>query len=150
MSSPILRTATCAAPVEVAFAYVSDHRNIPHWMFGIERFEPVGEHDRGVGSVFEVTAHLGVRLHTRIQAVEWFEEKLIAMESVTGFPVRTRFGFEPAGPDRTTVTAEVEYALPGGLAGKAMGRMISPFVRQAVDHAQHRLVVEVERAAEAA
>jgi len=145
----IVRTASCTAPVEVTFAYVADHRNIARWMPAIERFDPVGERIAGVGAIFDVTAHFGLRLHTRIRAVEWVEERTIAMESVTGIAVATRFGFEPAGPDRTTVTAEVDYALPGGLAGRAMGAVMTPVVRQALDHAQHRLVVEIERAAAA-
>lgn len=147
MLNRIVRTATCAAPQPVAFGYVADYRNIPTWMFGVERFEPVGPQDSGVGAVFEVTAHFGLRLHTRMRAVEWADQRLIAMESVSGFTVQTRFEFEPAGADRTMVTAEVDYALPGGVAGRAMGRLIEPFVRQAVDHAQHKLVSEVERAA---
>ena len=147
MVTRIVRTASCVAPVEVAFAYVADHRNIPRWMAGIERFDPVGEQVSGVGAVFDVTAHFGVRLHTRIRAVEWVPGRLIAMESVTGVPVTTRFGFEPAEAAGSRVTAEVGYALPGGLAGRAMAAVMGPVVRQAVDHAQHRLAAEVERAA---
>ena len=149
MATRIVRTASCAAPVEVAFGYVADHANIARWVHGVERFDPVGEQVAGVGAVFDVTAHYGLRLHTRIRAVEWVEDRLIAMESVTGIAVTTRFGFEPAGAGRTTVTAEVDYTLPGGLAGRAMAAVMTPVVRQAVDHAQQRLVLEVERAAAA-
>ena len=147
MTTRIVRTATCAAPVEVAFAYVADHANIPRWVHGVERFDAVGDRVVGVGAVFDVTAHYGLRLHTRIRAVEWVEDRLIAMESVTGIAVTTRFGFEPSRAGGTTVTAEVDYVLPGGLAGRAMAAVMTPVVRQAVDHAQHRLVLEVERAA---
>ena len=148
MATDIVRTETCAAPLEVAFAYVADYRNIADWMFGVEKFEAVGEQDYGEGALFDVTVHLGVRLHSRIRAVEWEDQRLIGMESVKGFKVRSRFLFESDGPDRTMVTARVSYDLPFGPAGKAMGRVMEPFVRQAVTHASHKLVENIERSAQ--
>lgn len=141
----IVRTESCHAPVEVAFDYVADYRNISDWLFGVEKFEPVGDQGYGKGSLFDVTVHLGVRLHTRIRAVEWEEQRLIGMESVQGVKVRSRFSFEPDGPDRTTVTAKVSYDLPFGPAGAAMGMFMEPFVKQAIAHASHKLVENIER-----
>ena len=145
----IVRTATCRAPLEVAFGYVSDYRNIPSWMLGIERFDPVGGQDRGDGAEFDVTAKFGVRLHTRIRATEWVEQRVIGMESVRGVAVCSRFLFEGVG-DGTSITAEVRYRLPGGPAGRMMRRAVSPFVTRAVQHANHALVAGIERQAAAA
>src|SRR3712207_3071511 len=117
----IVRTATCRAPLDVAFDYVADYRNIPSWMLGIERFVPVGDRDRGEGAEFDVTARYGVRLHTRIRATEWVHHRLIGMESVRGVAVRSRFRFEGADSG-TNITAEVSYRLPGGAAGRMMHR----------------------------
>ncbi len=149
MAVDIVRTATCRAPVEVAFDYVADYRNIAQWMLGIERFVPVGETDRGTGAEFEVTAKFGVRLHTHIRATEWVEGRLIAMESVGGVAVRSRFTFEAAG-DLTTIIAEVRYALPGGPAGRVAGRVVEPFGNRVVAHANHALVTGIERQAASA
>src|SRR3712207_8619968 len=68
MAIDIVRTAVCRAPLDVAFEYVADYRNIPSWMLGIEQFAPVGDQERGEGAEFDVTARFGVRLHTRIRA----------------------------------------------------------------------------------
>ena len=145
MGKEIVRTETCRAPLPLVFGYVADYRNIGDWMFGVERFEPVGDQDHGKGALFDVTVHLGVRLHSRIEAVEWEDQALIGMDSVKGFKVRSRFCFDAEGPDRTTVTARVGYDVPFGPAGKAMGKVMEPFVAQAVSHASHRLVRNVER-----
>ncbi len=140
----IKRNVTCNAPLAVAFEYVADYRNIPDWMFGVQQIEPVGAADRGSGAMFEVTVHLGVRLHNRIQAVEWEPDRLIGMDAVGGPDFRSRWWFAADGQDRTTITADVRYTLPGGLAGRAMGRIVQPVVGQAVNHASHSLVRNIE------
>ncbi len=145
----IVRTSTCRAPVEVAFEYVADYRNIRAWMLGIEQFRPVGDQDRGEGAEFDVTARFGVRLHTRIRATEWVDQRLIGMQSVRGVAVCSRFCFEGAGGG-TDITAEVSYRLPGGPAGRMMHRAVGPFVSRAVQHANHALVAGIERQAAAA
>ncbi len=149
MAVDIVRTARCRAPLDVAFDYVADYRNIPSWMLGIEQFVPVGEQHRGEGAEFDVTARFGVRLHTRIRATEWVEQRLIGMESVRGVAVCSRFIFEGAGAG-THITAEVSYRLPGGPAGRMMHRAVGPFVSRAVQHANHALVAGIERQAAAA
>jgi uncharacterized membrane protein len=145
----IVRTATCRAPLEVAFDYVADYRNIPSWMLGIERFVPVGDQDRGEGAEFDVTARFGVPLHTRIRATQWVDRRFIGMESVRGVAVCSRFAFDRAGSG-TSITAEVSYRLPGGAAGRIMHRAVGPFITRAVQHANHALVAGIERQAAAA
>ena len=149
MALDIVQTASCSAPLDVAFAYVADYRKIPEWMVGVERFEVVGEKDYGLGSVFDATLHLGMRIHTRIQAVEREEGALIGMDSVEGFKARSRWHFEETGENLTTVTATVSRDLPFGPAGNAMARVMQPFVRQAVPHGSTSLTTNIERAARA-
>jgi len=144
----IVRTATCRAPLDVAFGYVADYRNIPSWMLGIERFVPVGERDRGEGAEFDVTARFGVRLHSRIRATEWVDHRVIGMESVRGVAVFPRFLFGGAGP-RTCTPAEFSSRLRGGPAGRMMHRAVGPFVTRVVQHANHALVAGIERQAAA-
>ena len=135
---------TVNAPLGVTFAYVADYRTIPEWMFGVKKFEPVTDHDYGLGSVFDVSLSLGVPINTRIQTVEFDEDRLIGMESVKGFKARSRWLFEADGPDRTKVTANVSYELPFGPAGRAMGKVMQPFVKQAVNHISHHLKANLE------
>ena len=144
MGTDIVRTETAEAPVEVAFDYLADYREVPRWMFGVEDFKVVGDQDYGPGSEFEATLNLGLKLHTRIRATEWEKNRVIGMDSVKGFKVRSRWYFEEAGPGRTKVTAKVTYELPFGPAGRAMGKVVGPAVQRAVGHSAETLVKNIE------
>ena len=135
---------TVDAPLGATFAYVADYRTIPEWMFGVKKFEPVTENDYGLGSVFDVSLSLGVPITTRIETVEFEEDRVIGMDSVKGFKATSRWYFEADGADRTKVTARVSYDLPFGPAGRAMGKVMQPFVRQAVTHISHHLKANLE------
>jgi uncharacterized membrane protein len=136
--------ASCAAPVEEAFAYVADYRTIPSWMLGVRRLEPVTAQERGCGAEYDVSLQLGVPLRLRLRTVEYDENRALGMDSVKGFRARSRWYFSPEGPDRTTVRATVSYDLPFGPAGRALGRAIEPFARQAVTHISTHLRRNIE------
>lgn len=144
MGTDIVRTETAEAPIDVAFAYLDDYREVPSWMFGVEDFRVVGDQDHGLGSEFEATLNLGIKLHTRIRCTEWEKNRVIGMDSVKGFKVRSRWYFEEDGPGRTKVRAEVTYGLPLGPAGKAMGKVIGPAVQRAVGHSAETLIRNIE------
>lgn len=144
MTTEIVIEETCEAPLDVAFDYVADYRTIPEWMFGVRKFEPVGEKDYGLGSVFDVSLQLGVPINTRIETVEFEENRLIGMDSVKGFKARSRWYFEAVGDQHTKITAKVAYDLPFGPAGRGMGKVMGPFVKQAVSHISHHLKANLE------
>ena len=45
------------------------------------------------------------------------------------------------------MTAAVAYELPFGPAGRAMGKVMQPFVKQAVSHISHHLKANLEKRA---
>jgi uncharacterized membrane protein len=147
MGIDIERTESCQAPLDVAYAYLADYREVPRWMYGVEKFEVVGDNDYGPGSEFDATVNLGVRIRTRIRATEWEENRVIGMDSVKGFKVRSRWYFEADGDDRTTVTAKISYELPFGPAGRTMGKVMGPFVKRAVTESAGTLVTNIEELA---
>ena len=136
--------STFQAPLEVAFAYTADYRNVPEWLYGISKFEPVGEKDYGLGSVFDGSMHLGATLHSRIEVNEFEENRLIGFDSIKGFKNSSRWTFSALDANRSTVVADVSYELPGGIAGKALGKVIEPFVKIAVKHSSAALQKAVE------
>jgi uncharacterized membrane protein len=144
MGTDIVRTETADAPVDIAFDYLDDYREVPKWMFGVEDFQVVSEKDRGLGSEFEATLNLGIKLHTRIRCTEWEKNRVIGMDSVKGFKVRSRWYFDEEGPGRTKVTANVTYELPFGPAGRAMGKIVGPAVQRAVGHSAETLIKNIE------
>ncbi len=148
MAVQLSKTTVCEAPVETAFAYVADYRNVPNWLFGIKQFTPVGDRDYGLGSVFDGEMHVGATLTSRIEVNEFEEGRLIGFDSVEGFDVSSRWTFRDAG-GHAEITADVEYDVPGGLAGKALGRLIAPFVQIAVNKSAEHLAQRIEESSAA-
>ncbi len=139
MAIHIHRETECAAPVEQVFAYVADYRNVPQWLYGISAFQPTTEVDYGLGAVFDGSMNLGAKLHSTIEVTGFEEGKTIEMDSIKGFKNTSRWTFEKVGASATRISADVSYTLPGGIAGKALGKVIEPFVKIAVNHSSAAL-----------
>jgi uncharacterized membrane protein len=136
---------SCEAPVAVAFAYVDDYRNTTKWMFGLAEFVPQGELDHGLGSVFRGTFQVKpVKLHSTVECTGWKQDELIAFESIEGFKNSSVWTFIPDGPDRTKVDVRFSYELPGGLAGRALGRALEPIVAMSLRHTDEALRKQIE------
>lgn len=134
----------CVASAESAFAYVNDYRNLPKFLHGLQSFTPVGARDEGLGAVFDGKIKLGpAALTSRIEVTGWAENALIEVTSIKGFEVSSTFVFHPKGAALCTIDAIVDYRVPGGLAGKALGRTIEPFVKLAVKHTTDNLVTQI-------
>ena len=129
----------CAAPVDQVFAYVDNYRNVPDWLYGISKFVPTTEKERGLGAVFEGSMHVGVMLHSTVEVTAYDEGRMFEFESVKGFKNSSHWSFEAIDAKSTRIIADVQYSLPGGVAGKALGRMIEPFVKIAVKHSSEAL-----------
>lgn len=54
-------------------------------------------------------------------------------------PVEFAWQFDSTGPESGVLTVDVHYQLPGGLAGRALGAAIEPFVAIAVRHTDAKL-----------
>lgn len=133
------------APVEFAFGYVDDYRNVPKWMFGVSEFTPVGEQDQGLGAKFDTAIKLGpTTLHVRIDITEWEQDRLIALRTIKGIKATSSWRFAPHGDNQTEINAAIDYQLPGGFAGRALGKVIDAFVAPAVRHVDKHLRARIE------
>ncbi|MGW4059303.1 SRPBCC family protein [Amycolatopsis sp. NPDC004747] len=134
-------TEECAAPVDVAFAYLADYRNVLGYWHGMTSFEPVGSLDRGLGSVFASAMKIGPStLKSTIKTVEWEENARLAYRSVSGMDSATTFDLTPIDEHRSRVAFRVEFQLPGGIAGKAMERTLLPLIGAAARKTAENLV----------
>lgn len=137
----------CAAPATTAFGFINDYRNLPKFWYGIESFTPVTEQTDGVGAKFDGKMKLGpASLTSRIEVVRWEEGSVIATKSIKGFEILSTFLFQAKGENKCTVDATIDYFVPGGLAGKVLGKSIEPFIKIAVKHTTDALVREIEKA----
>ncbi|MGY2121413.1 SRPBCC family protein [Nocardia gipuzkoensis] len=134
----------CVASAESAFAFVNDYQNLPRFLHGVESFTPVGEQTEGVGATFDGHMKLGpASLKSRIEVVRWEENYAIGVKSIKGFEIESTFLFHDKSDRLCTVDAIVDYRVPGGLAGRALGKTIEPFVKIAVQHTTHNLVTQI-------
>lgn len=135
------------APLATAFAYIDDYRTAPDWMFGLAKFEALDGLDHGVGATFDGTFQVKpVKLSSRVRVTEWEQDALIAFESIKGFKNSSTWRFAADGPTRTKITVLFSYELPGGLAGKALGRALEPIVGLSVRHSDANLRKNIEAA----
>lgn len=144
----IHRSAVASADVSTGFAYVDDYRNVPDWMFGVTRFDPVGEQTQGLGSIFDVTMQLGPKaLHSRVRITEWEQDALIVLDSIDGITSSSTWRFSPTADGGTELTVDFDYTLPGGLLGKALSKVVEPIVGTAIAHTEATLRRKVEEKA---
>lgn len=135
---------SCAAPVDVAFAYVDDYRNATRWMFGLATFEPDGDKDHGTGAVFNATFHVKpVKLHSTVECTDWKQDGLIAFESIKGFKNSSLWRFTSTGPTTTKIEVRFSYEVPGGLAGRALGKALEPIINLSLRHSDEALRKQV-------
>ncbi|MDT4916353.1 MAG: hypothetical protein QOH89_1053 [Pseudonocardiales bacterium] len=136
---------SCAAPVDVAFGYVDDYRNTTKWMFGLAEFTPAGDKDHGLGAVFNGTFQVKpVKLHSTVECNDWKQDELIAFKSVTGFKNSSVWRFVADGPAKTKVLVHFNYELPGGIAGRALGKVLEPIVAMSIRHTDEALRKQIE------
>ncbi len=136
--------AECAASAETAFAYVNDYRNLPKFITEVHKFTPITEQTEGVGATFDGDIKLGpAHLSSRIQVVRWEPGAAIGVKSIKGFEIESTFVFHARGENACTVDAIVDYRVPGGIAGKLLGKTIEPFVKLAVKHSTHNLTTQI-------
>jgi uncharacterized membrane protein len=136
--------ADCAAPAETAFDYVNDYRHLPEFVTEVHSFRPITDQVAGLGATFDTEIKLGpASLTSRLQIVRWEKNVAISVKAVTGFEIESTFLFHPRGDRDCTVDAIVEYRVPGGLAGKVLGKTIEPFVKLSVKHTTHNLTTKI-------
>lgn len=138
--------SVAAVPLAFAFDYTADFRHAAEWMFGISALDVVGDIKSGLGTVCDGSIKLGPKtLHSKVEVTAWERDKVIATKSIEGFVNNSIWRFQSVGEDRTEITADVIYELPGGIAGRALGRIIEPFVHLAVKHSDEKLKHQLEQ-----
>lgn len=142
----IHHSSVCNAPLSFAFDWVDDYRNTTRFMFGLATFDPVpGAADQGLGSEFDGQFKTGpIKLASRVKVVEWAKGSVIRFESIKGFRTWSTWSFAAEDDERTRITVDFSYELPGGIAGKLLGKGLEPIISPAIKHSDHELRRHVE------
>ncbi|WP_072690543.1 SRPBCC family protein [Rhodococcus marinonascens] len=142
----VRHSAIAAVPLDVAFAYIDDYRTVPDWMFGVSEFSPIGEFDQGLESTFDAAIHIGPStLRSRLEVTEWEQDRVITVASLDGAANSSTWEFTAQGENKTEISVDFAYRLPGGLTGKALGLIIEPFIETAVKNSEVTLRNNLEQ-----
>jgi uncharacterized membrane protein len=134
-----------AAPVEAVFAYVDDHRNTVKYMKDLTKWAPAGSKTHGKGAKFLVAMKAGpMTLESKVDITAWTENRTIGWSSFEGFKQTGKWSFKQDG-DKTLATFDMDYELPGGLAGRMLSRAAEPIVRGNIEQSVRNLRSQVER-----
>jgi uncharacterized membrane protein len=79
-----------------------------------------------------------------VECTDWEQDKLIAFNSVKGFRNWSTWRFEAISENETKVTVDFTYELPGGIAGKALGKALEPIVAISIKHSDANLRKQIE------
>lgn len=142
----VLSSTIISAPRSFVFDYVADLRHADEWVFGIEDLKVIGAPQKGIGAVYRGSVKLGPKvIHSQVEVTGWSEHEMLSTTSTTGFTNQSTWHFLEYGDSETEIVADVEYQLPGGLAGRAFGHIIEPFITIAVKHSERKIREIVER-----
>lgn len=145
--SLVKKSIVVDAPAAVAFAYMDDHRNVPTWMYGVSAFVSRTEQTSGVGAIFESKMTVGPKTFRSVMKVtEWERDKVLTMDSIEGTKCTTTSRFIAHGDGSTTLELDFFYDLGGGLAGRALNKIVEPFVGIAVGFTESALRKEITAA----
>ncbi len=140
-------TEKVAAPVEAVFAYVDDHRNTTKYMKDLTKWEPAGPITHGKGAKFAVAMKAGpLTLSSIVDITIWTENRAIGWTSREGFKQTGKWSFAEAG-EGSEATFDMDYELPGGIAGRVLSRAADPIVRGNIQQSVRNLRSQVERSA---
>lgn len=142
----ITSSQVISAPVEAVFAYVDDYRNTTKYMKDLTEWTPAGSLTHGAGASFRVAMKAGpITLASVVDITTWTENSSIGWRSTDGFRQAGQWSFKPDG-QRTRATFDLDYELPGGIAGRLLSRAADPIVRGNIDESVRNLKALVERA----
>lgn len=147
MPNTVTVTTDFNVPAEQAFAYLSDYTHTAEWLYGLTALKPLTEQTSGLGAKFDGTIKLGASLSSKLEVVEYDENRLFTLDSYEGIKNKSRWEISSTGPETCTLRATWEYDLGGGLAGKALGKVVEPVVKIAAKASTENLRKAVEGAA---
>jgi carbon monoxide dehydrogenase subunit G len=117
------------------------------YMKDLTKWTPVGSTTHGKGAKFAVATKAGpMTLSSVVDITTWTENTAIGWTSREGFKQTGKWSFITSG-DGTDSTFDMDYELPGGVAGRMLSRVAEPIVRGNIQQSVRNLRSHVEKAA---
>jgi hypothetical protein len=133
-----MHTAEINVPVETCFRFVDTPEHVPSWLFGISEFVPVGEQERGLGTIVAISAKIGpMALRGRGKVCEYVENEVIAVKAELGsLAAVISWLFRRTSSGGTEITADVAYITAPGLVGRAVARIAEKAIPPAIERSE--------------
>jgi uncharacterized membrane protein len=132
------------APSSAVFDFVADYNNAASYMYGLEKIVALTEHTSGLGAQFEGTMKLGASLHSSLEVTEFEQGTKFTLASFKGIKNTSYWTISSLGDNKARAVLRWEYDLGGGIAGKALGKIVEPFVKIAAAHSSKELKKAIE------
>jgi hypothetical protein len=124
---------------------VDNYAFVPDWLFGVARFEPVGNLDRGLGAIFETSIPIGLwTWNFETEVTEYRRDAVIALTSRHRKSGTFSLTFDQLGRSRSIVTMEVDYERAPGVTGYLTDKFVATFGDSAIKHTEARLRKRIE------
>lgn len=137
-------TTIIDVPVDTVFAFVDDWTNASKYTQDLLKWEPAGAKTQGLGSTFHATMKMGPTTQESTLEITRHEPGVVlGWEPRAGFSQRGAYTCAAQG-QRTEVTFEIEFDLPGGLAGRLLGKTLEPAAKMNVTKTLKNLKAQVE------
>ncbi|MDQ6650050.1 MAG: SRPBCC family protein [Actinomycetota bacterium] len=132
------------APRQAVFAYVNEWSHATEYTHDLVKWLPLTEQKAGLGARFDAAMKMGpTTQQSTLEITRWEQDAAIGWEPRDGFSQRGLYEFAD-GAGGTAVTLTIEFDLPGGLAGRLLGKTIEPVARQNVAKTVEKLKRAVE------
>jgi polyketide cyclase/dehydrase/lipid transport protein len=126
-------TTVVDARVGVVFDFLSDLRNADEWLHGVTNMKLIGDREGGLGSRYLGTLKVGPKqFHSVIEVIGWEPNRLFATTTRSGFVSTSMWHTRALTSGRTEVSVDVVWHLPGGIAGRALAKLIEPIAKVAM------------------
>jgi uncharacterized membrane protein len=113
------RSIVIRCPVDKAFDYISDWRNLKSFMSNILDIEPVTYVQYGPGAAFDTVFKVGgANIPTTLEVQEFVRDQRLILRSRQGLKVLGGWEFKPT-TNGTSITFSLQYELPPGLVRTA-------------------------------
>lgn len=118
-----------ARPVGEVFGYVEEWTHAAEFTENLLSWQPTSERTDGVGATFAATMRIGpTTQRSTLEIVRREVDAEIAWESRAGFEQQGAYTFAAEGGG-TRVGFVLDVTLPGGIAGRLIGKVMESFAR---------------------
>lgn len=117
------------APSQVVFDYIADYTNASKYIYGLEHLEPITELTRGEGAKFDGRVKLGASLASSIEVTEFVEGARFSTQSFKGVKNGMKWTVTPVTDTTTNIHLIWTFDFGSGLAGRAIDKIVEPFIK---------------------